>query len=224
MRFTNSYSTHLGTYTWAELQAAYPNGGGALSALPSGAWAFVTDWSVPFFRNSGGTRWVTQPFTIYVLPSPVTVQSASETLMTQFNVPAALLGTRAQLRMEFGLADNGTTTSFSLRVRMGTAGTTSDALIRQTVTMGSAAQRTKGFTLDAETKSATAINTIGVERTDMSGAYGLAGVSSATRSADSTIPNLGSSANILSVFAFGDNATDIVTLEALRATIYTCGT
>lgn len=224
MRFTNSYSTHLGTYTWAELQAAYPNGGGALSALPSGAWAFVTDWSVPFFRNSGGTRWVTQPFTIYALPAPVTVQSASETLATQFNVPAALLGSRAQFRIELGYADNGTTTAFTTRVRLGTAGTTADALIRSAFTLGSAAQRTVGFTVDAETKSATLINVFGVERTDASGAYGLAGVSSATRNADITIPSVASSANILSVFLFGDNATDIITLEAMRCFIYTQGT
>lgn len=224
MNFTNPYSRFLGAYTWANLQSAYANGGGALSALPAGSFAFVSDWDVMFYRNTAGTRWTTTPFTIYALPSPVTVQSASETLATQFNVPAALLGSRAQFRIELGFADNGTTTAFTTRIRLGTAGTTADALIRQAFTLSSAAQRTVGFTVDAETKSATLINVFGVERTDASGAYGLAGVSSATRNADITIPSVASSANILSVFLLGDNATDIVTLEAMRCFIYAFGT
>ena len=224
MNFSNPYSRDLGVFTWAALQSAYANGGGALSALPSGAHAFVTDWDVVFYRNTAGTKWITQPFTIYTLPSPVTVQSASETLATQFNVPAGLLGSRAQFRIELGYADNGTTTSFTTRVRLGTAGTTADALIRAAFTLGSAAQRTVGFTVDAETKSATLINVFGVERTDATGAYGLASASSATRNADITIPSVASSANILSVFLLGDNATDIVTLEAMRCFIYAFGT
>lgn len=48
---------YLGAYTWAELQAAYPNGGAALLALAAGSLAFVTDWGVPFYPALSKTAW-----------------------------------------------------------------------------------------------------------------------------------------------------------------------
>lgn len=47
----------IGTYTWAELQAAYPNNGAALLALPANTMAFVSDWQALFVRNAAGDWW-----------------------------------------------------------------------------------------------------------------------------------------------------------------------
>ncbi len=57
MNFSNPYSRDLGVFTWAELQAAYPNGGGALAALPTGVRAFVGDLGHEFVPNTAKTRW-----------------------------------------------------------------------------------------------------------------------------------------------------------------------
>jgi hypothetical protein len=50
-------SRDLGVFTWAQLQAAYPNGGAALAALPAGATAFVSDWGAWFVPNPAKTKW-----------------------------------------------------------------------------------------------------------------------------------------------------------------------
>jgi hypothetical protein len=61
MIFSNNPLVSLGTFTWANLQVAYPNGGGALAALPAGATAVVTGiGKAPclMWPNSAKTRWV----------------------------------------------------------------------------------------------------------------------------------------------------------------------
>lgn len=58
MKFANSFSRDLGVFTWAELQAAYPNGGGALAALPVGVRAYVSDWNIDFVPNAAKTAWI----------------------------------------------------------------------------------------------------------------------------------------------------------------------
>lgn len=57
MKFTNSFSRDLGVFTWAGLQSAYANGGGALAALPTGTTAFVSDWGAQFTPNAAKTYW-----------------------------------------------------------------------------------------------------------------------------------------------------------------------
>ncbi len=63
MNFSNPYSRDLGVFTWAELQAAYPNGGGALAALPAGVTATVTNICkavITVVPNAAKTRWIPQ--------------------------------------------------------------------------------------------------------------------------------------------------------------------
>lgn len=50
----------LAPMSWAALQTAYPNGGGALAALPAGTRVYVTDsWARAYWQpNAAGTKWV----------------------------------------------------------------------------------------------------------------------------------------------------------------------
>jgi len=84
-----SSSSSLGTMTWAALQAAYPNGGAALLALPAGSHAFISDWGVPFFPALGNTAWKTAgPLTLLSITTDTTAILNSTT-----NFQAALTWT-----------------------------------------------------------------------------------------------------------------------------------
>lgn len=60
MRFDNPSSRELPPMSWSALQTAYPNGGGALAALPDGTRVYVTDsWARAYWQpNAAGTKWV----------------------------------------------------------------------------------------------------------------------------------------------------------------------
>jgi hypothetical protein len=57
----NGLGNSIGVFTWAALQAAYPNGGGALAALPAGVTATVTGAAqlpLTMTPNAAKTRWI----------------------------------------------------------------------------------------------------------------------------------------------------------------------
>lgn len=221
MKFANPFSRDLGVFTWAELQAAYPNGGGALAALPAGITAFVSDWGAQFAPNAAGARWVIRsPMLLYSLTSPAAVNSTSETLVAQPPIPAALLGAGARIRVELSAHDNGTTTSnWTVYLRIGTAGTTADASVAPNLDMSNAAQRSFGYVRDLFVISNTATNLFGVPSTWSGSSPPLSGQSAATRLSNYTIPDLSSSANILSVGVKGSDAVDTLTLHNLQVWI-----
>lgn len=138
MRFTNPYSTHLGTLTWAALQAAYPNGGGELAALPTGTTAFVSDWGAQFTPNAAKTTWRScgGAFVLRTSGGSVATPVATITGATSgiFSlpggmppIPAALLTAGASIVVRARCRKNGANGTASLVVRLGTAGTASDS-------------------------------------------------------------------------------------------------
>lgn len=220
MNFSNPYSRDLGVFTWAELQAAYPNGGGALAALPAGAYAFVTDWETAFYPNAGKTRWITPGrFTLYRLAAAATINTTTPTIYAQTPLPAGLLAARDTLRVEISAHDNGTSTIWNGWVYIGTAGTTSDAQISLNIDLSNAAQRTFGFTNGFVVESNTVVNSFGKETSWVGATYQLHGITAATRTAGVTVPSLSSSANVLSVSAYGDNTTDTLTINHILISV-----
>jgi hypothetical protein len=86
-------SRDLGVFTWAQLQATYPNGSGALAALPAGATAFVSDWAAEFAPNAARTVWrPIAPVLLAALTTDVTQTDAvtTEVLAWSGIVPAKL--------------------------------------------------------------------------------------------------------------------------------------
>lgn len=91
----------IDTYTWAELQAAYPNNGAALLALPANTMAFVSDWQTFFVRNTAGTYWrsvgsVGLAFNA-AAGTPHTGTTA-DTIVASYAIPAGLVTPKTTLR------------------------------------------------------------------------------------------------------------------------------
>lgn len=225
MNFSNPYSRDLGVFTWAELQAAYPNSGGALAALPAGARAFVSDWNHEFVPNAAKTRWVTRsPFMLYETTGDVAVNSASEVFVAQPPVPAGLLAARARIRVEFSVHDNGTADTWTFNQRFGTAGTTGDSLVAPSLDLSNASQRSFAHTADHLVISNTAINLMGVPAYWSGDPFPMNVHSGATRLSDYAIPDLSSSANIWSCGFYGSGTTDTLTVNALQIWVLGNGT
>lgn len=96
----------IDTYTWAELQAAYPNNGAALLALPANTMAFVSDWQAMFVRNSAGTYWVPVGGVCLLnrLAAKVThTGTTAETTVYTYAVPAGLMTPTSGLRWRVGI-------------------------------------------------------------------------------------------------------------------------
>lgn len=131
MKFTNSFSRDLGVFTWATLQAAYPNGGAALAALPTGTRAMVVEstWQGWFTPDIAKAYWTV------VAPTSIVLDTTSQTGDTTGNdqvvksalVAAGLLRACRKFRVLVALGKNGTTdAATSETLRVGTAGTTGD--------------------------------------------------------------------------------------------------
>lgn len=116
--------------TWAQLQAAYPNGGRALRALRRGTKAFVTNWGVDFTPDAAGARWVAQPFTLAAggsaYAAPIGTLSANG-MFVQAPVPAALLGAGSHIELVMRTKRTGSAAVINQGIWLGTAGTTGDS-------------------------------------------------------------------------------------------------
>lgn len=146
MNFTNPYSTNLGTFTWAELQAAYPNGGGALAALPSGATAMVVEstWKGLFTPDIAKAYWTVTAPTSPILNTALTSGTTSGAAQIVFSqlLPAGILRACKSFGLKFTYAKSGATDSQSGGgLRLGTAGTTSDTSIGTSSTLMGASGR-----------------------------------------------------------------------------------
>jgi hypothetical protein len=132
-------SRDLGVFTWAQLQATYPNGSGALAALPAGATAFVTDACktvIQVWPNASKTRWVPVNSSAVLfafggdLASPVHTW-AGATGSAAFaggnpTVAAGLLSGGDTFKSIALLRKRGANATAGFNLRFGTAGTTAD--------------------------------------------------------------------------------------------------
>lgn len=133
---------YLGEFTWAQLQAAYPNASATLAALPAGTRAYVTDWAAEFVPDPTGAFWrptsgrLSLAYYAGAQASPVATLNGSGatqlfTLPATITIPANLL--RAGCRVGVSMTAKRTTLAGapgagSLRAYVGTAGTSSDAI------------------------------------------------------------------------------------------------
>lgn len=116
MRLSNPHSLYLGTYTFAGLQSAYPNGSAALAALPAGTLAMVSDWGALFTPSSDGARWNNvSNIVLGRLASPVTVNSGTAAVAVfSCSVPANLMGPTSGLRWRHGVKAAANATSITI--------------------------------------------------------------------------------------------------------------
>jgi hypothetical protein len=117
-------SRDLGTFTWAGLQSAYPNGGGALAALPAGVTAWASDLGVngaPVTPNAAKTRWNTSHPVVLVQAALATLTGTTAwTDQHTLTVPAGLLTDHA-LFVEMLLTMTGTAGTKDMRCFYGAA-------------------------------------------------------------------------------------------------------
>lgn len=120
----------IDTYTWAELQTAYPNNGAALLALAANTMVFVSDWQALFVRSADGSRWNNVGSFVLGSLASVVVVNAGTTEQTLFScaVPAGLMGPKSGLRWAMGLRAGANTSSMTIRFRYDSTQIDSNAL------------------------------------------------------------------------------------------------
>lgn len=193
--------------------------------LPSVAWA-----SIPAAGNAGkivrvsnvgtkgslwmddGTVWkaVNGQALLASLDAQSTTVSNSEVIKLQYQLPAAFWQVGDCARVFLHMAKSGTVDTGSIRVRVGTAGTTSDAAIIAPTLMAASAQ-SAAVIYDLCLEDATTLNGM----TNPATGYGQ--TSTGTFGAGTTISNV-SNALWISIGLFSGGTTNTVTLD--RAQIY----
>lgn len=137
------------TFTHATLPASYPTG---LPVFVSNVGAKGSHWCFD------GTYW--NPVNGIALLSAMDATSASinnsETIVHQYQLPAAVLRVGSKLRVAYGATKSGTTDTGIIRVRLGSNGTTGDTAI-YSVTAMAASARQVGHISDFRVESATTV-------------------------------------------------------------------
>jgi hypothetical protein len=182
--------------TWATKPAAYP----------AGQVVFISDYGTRgtyWVYDTGMARW--KPFGKQLLKSLDALSAATnntETIRLQQLLPAAGLQAGDRIEARLSITKSGTTDTGSLRVRVGTAGTTGDAVVYST-TFLSAAQIHGGAIVEFRADSATTLQLLA--RSD----YGYGGATTNGIPAPVTIPNI-SNALYVSASLLSGGATNTV--------------
>lgn len=195
--------------TWA----ARPN-----AATHLGAMIYVTDVGINgSIWISNGTVW--RPTAPVVLFSDLDVftaaTSATEQIAAQINIPAGLMADGSNLRVMFAGEKSGTTdaTAAVFKLRMGTAGTTSDVLVAGGLSLAQANLSMGVQSLIGRSSSSTEVQKLG--------ASGIGSVSSwngATAVAPApkvTVGNLDTENNILTFTVQPGGTVDVVSVTSL---------
>lgn len=121
----------LGPYTFAELVAAYPVGGAAMAALPTGIRAHIVDatygWDFEMVLNSGKTTWLPARSEQRIYFSDSHVTGTSNTTLQQLKssglLPASLLQMCSMIKVRAAYGRSGTTdaTSANSCIKISTA-------------------------------------------------------------------------------------------------------
>jgi len=188
-------------------------GGAAFLALPLGTRALVSDIGVePIYLIRGTTRWRgDNGQVVKENAADVVINTASETICVQWQAKAGLLGNRAVVRLVIDDADSGTTTTYTGRVRVGTAGTTGDTQVIANATWMTAVGRAAGTTIDFERRSATLVSQRGGLATGSNSAY-MEATSSGARAADVAVSDMDANDVYFSLTMQPNNTTDTLTI------------
>ena len=95
----------IDTYTWAELQTAYPNNGAALLALAANTMVFVSEptWRALMVRSPDGAYWVSVHGSIALHVDPVAVAghtgTLTKTIQKSILIPGGLATPNSMLRI-----------------------------------------------------------------------------------------------------------------------------
>ena len=166
----------LGYYTWADLQTAYANGGGALAALPLGSTALVNMGSETVVltarSTSNGTTpnaWVPDGWRVLKkvagtlgAPNQTLSANAAVQLFTNIGVtlPANFLQVGMRLRLSATLRRTGTANAVNIRPTVGAANSNADTFFASLGFTATANQDMRIF-LDLEVRTIGASATLG---------------------------------------------------------------
>lgn len=194
--------------------------------IPSVAWASIpapgTAGKIVRVSNFGtkgallmddGTRWkpVAGCATLATLDAVSSSVGNSETIVFQYLIPIGALQSKDRLRLALTMTKSGTTDLGDIRIRVGTAGTTSDTQI-DSWAMIAAANRTGSMLIDFRLDDATHFQ----ELTGNAGANSLRGyssVSSVAFGASVAISSAASNALYFNVSIFSSSTNDTVALQ-----------
>jgi hypothetical protein len=162
-----------------------------------------------------GTRWKALTGTAHLasLDSASTAANNSETIVFQYLIPANVLQVGDVLRFWGGMVKSGSTDTGSIRIRVGTAGTTADSLIISVTNM-SAATRQFSPVFDLRVNSATVLDQVSNSTAGYGGAVTTAAVATAA------ISNI-SNALYYTVSLFSSSTNDTVQLEGAQLQLIT---
>lgn len=143
----------MATFTYANLPATYPTG---LPVFVSNVGTKGSHW---YFD---GTRW--KPLNGQCLLASLDAVGSNidnnETIVFQYLMPAGLLQALDRLVLDIDMRKSGTTDSGNIRVRVGTAGTTSDTAVLGVTSM-SATQVSAGLIYHFRVDAATSMTKLG---------------------------------------------------------------
>lgn len=202
--------------------------------IPSVAWASIpaagTAGKMVRVSNAGtkgsmwlddGTRWkpLNNFAALAALDTPTGNIDNTETIVLQYTIPANLWQLNDRLRVSGTLTKSGTTDTGIFNVRIGTAGTTADALVMNSSILA-AGNRSVGILTDIKLASATTAQRLGNGAT--SGVIGYSTAASTAFPAAVTISSAVSNALVVSITVRSSSTNDTVTVpDALISLIAT---
>jgi hypothetical protein len=190
------------------------------TALPTAAANYrrtywVTDQKAGYL--SDGTNWL--PLSDRVMydlgaTTPPTMSGTTETILSQFVIPAGCWQNAQDLNILASSQKTGTTENFTGRLRIGTLGTVSDTLIIAGTLLGGTSDGT-GFILPIKRLSATSLFKYGPGSFTGS----LLGGSTTDVASAVTVSNLDSNAVTVTLSALSSSTVETVSLLNFRATL-----
>lgn len=194
--------------TWANKPASYPVGS---PVFITNAGADGSHWYYD------GTRY--KPLNGRALLASLdtasgNITNSGESLVFQYLIPANVVQLLDRLNLRCTMTKSGTTDTGTLRVRVGTAGTTADTLIFSGSGMLGAAQQTAAFEADFRLATATTLQAL-ANSGSTSATFGYSNQSNNAAAAAPTISNV-SNALYFSVGILSGGATNTVALTDAR--------
>lgn len=199
---------------------------GGSFAMPSLTWANIpaagTVGKTVYVTNAGtkgslwvddGTRWkpMNGTVTLATLDTASSNIGTSETIVFQYLIPANLLQTYDRLRLWVNVLKSGTTDTGTIRVRVGTAGTTGDTAVTDYALM-TAAHRSSSPIFEYRLESATSLQMVGNNASgNITRSWGTAGTTGSTGA--TAITSAAANALYVSVSILSSGATDTVSVQ-----------
>lgn len=153
MPYINQQIINIGAYTYANLPAA--------SSVYPGSSAYVTDVGGGAFFVSNGTRWKPKNnHAVIYNKGAASTMTNTEAVVGQYLMPTNLVQQYDILRLRITIGKSGTSETATTRVRVGTAGTTSDTQITSSAMLATT-NISYGWIADFQLTTATTLQKLG---------------------------------------------------------------